>query len=183
MRIAILGWGSLIRDPRELHLKEGRFTLGGPELPLEFSRRSADGRLTLVIDEDNGMPPCATYYAISGFEVLRDAICDLQHREGTSGEKIGSLCLNGERQKLPTSKVASESISNWLSENGEAVDAVIWTNLGPTQSFSFSERAAEKYLKSLTGLCRDKALDYLKNAPREVRTPLREKMIQWLSKP
>jgi hypothetical protein len=51
--IAVIGWGSLPWDPRELRV-EGQpgqqFTADGPALPLAFSRVSKDGRLTLVID-------------------------------------------------------------------------------------------------------------------------------------
>jgi hypothetical protein len=44
MKIAIVGWGSLIWDPRDLHLATAI-------LPIEFSRISDNGRLTLVVDE------------------------------------------------------------------------------------------------------------------------------------
>lgn len=51
--IAVVGWGSLAWDPRELRV-EGQpgqqFAPDGPILPLAFSRVSQDGRLTLVID-------------------------------------------------------------------------------------------------------------------------------------
>jgi hypothetical protein len=59
MKIAILGWGSLVWDPASLkeHLEgDGEFIQGGPKLPIEFSRISKDGRLTLVIDEHHGTP-------------------------------------------------------------------------------------------------------------------------------
>jgi hypothetical protein len=45
MRIAILAWGSLIWNPRYLPLAS-EWVLGGPVLPIEFARVSADGRLT-----------------------------------------------------------------------------------------------------------------------------------------
>jgi hypothetical protein len=53
MRIAVLGWGSLIGDPGDMALAD-RFEPNGPQLPLEFSRISNNGRLTLVIDETAG---------------------------------------------------------------------------------------------------------------------------------
>ena len=52
MKIAILGWGSLVWQHQSLQL-QSEFEPGGPELPIEFSRISADGRLTLVIDQDH----------------------------------------------------------------------------------------------------------------------------------
>jgi hypothetical protein len=179
MRIAILGWGSVIWDKRELSLKEG-FRAGGPRLPLEFSRKSLDGRLTLIIDEKNGMPPSPTQFAISRLEELHDAMCDLQHREGTSPDNIGFMINGSEEQRSPKSLVAKKAIAVGLGENQAAVDAVIWTNLGPREKFSFTSESAKNHLMSLTGLCRQKALEYPTSAPSDVETPLRKQMIEWL---
>ena len=44
MKIAILGWGSLVWDSRQLP-HSGEWHTGGPVLPIEFSRVSKDGRL------------------------------------------------------------------------------------------------------------------------------------------
>jgi hypothetical protein len=48
MKIAVLGWGSLIWQPRELRISLPIWKTDGPELPVEFARVSMDGRLTLV---------------------------------------------------------------------------------------------------------------------------------------
>jgi hypothetical protein len=87
------------------------------------------------------------------------------------------------RQRPPKSAIADRAIREWLETKQDTFEAVIWTNLGPSDNFSFSEKAAEKYLKTLSGVCREKALEYLTKAPPEVNTPLREKMKEWLSKP
>jgi hypothetical protein len=63
MKIVILGWGSLIWDPRDLPHQEPWLD-DGPKLPLEFSRISKDRRLTLVIDAVNG-ELCNTLYSYS----------------------------------------------------------------------------------------------------------------------
>jgi hypothetical protein len=55
LKIVILGWVSLIWDPRGLP-REGPWQEGGPIFPIEFSRVSNDCRLTLVIDPVDGSP-------------------------------------------------------------------------------------------------------------------------------
>ena len=81
MKIVILGWGSLVWDPRQLPLKTA-WKLHGPKLPIEFSRVSRDARLTLVIDPDNGTE-VPTRFALSTRTEMPDAIADLRDREGT----------------------------------------------------------------------------------------------------
>jgi hypothetical protein len=94
MKIAILGWGSLIWDSSELHLASN-WLEGGPILPIEFSRISDDGRLSLVVDERHGVnvPTC---YAHSSLTNLEKAIVDLQQREGTRRrDRIGFIDIAG----------------------------------------------------------------------------------------
>src|ERR1700693_4595954 len=86
MRVAILGWGSLIPQPEGLLLSEN-WQPDGPILEIEFSRISGDGRLTLVIDPQGS--EVKTYYAESARTELSDAICDLRIRESTSTRNVG----------------------------------------------------------------------------------------------
>src|ERR1700722_18672522 len=53
VKSVVLAWGSLVWDPRDLQTA-GKFVANGPLLPIEFCRISADGRLTLAIDESFG---------------------------------------------------------------------------------------------------------------------------------
>jgi hypothetical protein len=56
-RVGILGWGSLVWDPGDLRIVDGQWHLGGPELPIELSRRSDNrGYLTYVVDEPPQAP-------------------------------------------------------------------------------------------------------------------------------
>jgi hypothetical protein len=68
LKSAVLAWGSLVWDPRDLQTA-AEFVANGPLLPIEFCRISADGRLTLVIDETVGTV-CTTYSAPSALESL-----------------------------------------------------------------------------------------------------------------
>ena len=94
MATAILAWGSLIWDKRKLQII-GDWYKGGPFLPIEFSRISKDGRLTLVITEEYGTE-IETYWAISRYTTLDDAIKDLRKREGTNRNGIGYIDLKNE---------------------------------------------------------------------------------------
>ena len=80
MESAVLAWGSLVWDPRDLQAA-AEFAPNGPLLPVEFCRISADGRLTLAIDETFGAT-CTTYSAPSALESLDAAIENLRLREG-----------------------------------------------------------------------------------------------------
>jgi hypothetical protein len=72
MRIAVIGWGSLIWDPRELD-RQGRWHTCGPRLPIEFARISKDVRLTLVIVK--GADLQQTYWVRSGLDTLNSVGC------------------------------------------------------------------------------------------------------------
>ena len=98
MRIAVLAWGSLVWDRRELAIVD-HFKPNGPRLSLEFSRVSGDRRLTLVIDEDNG-PLCDTYAAESASTVLSDAIAARADRR--SGVIPTSKARHGECSRTKT---------------------------------------------------------------------------------
>ncbi|MCX6885443.1 MAG: hypothetical protein NTX27_10410 [Verrucomicrobia bacterium] len=179
MKIAILGWGSLIWDKRQLAIS-GEWQPGGPVLKIEFSRISKDGRLTLVIDEQNGTGT-ATLSARSEFTHLNDAIANLREREKTSAEKIGYVNLisrterDYSRQHHPA---ACDAITFWAQAN--CWDAVIWTalisNFEQERHQPFSVPAAVAYVASLAGESSALALEYLRRAPAVVDTPVRRQL-------
>jgi hypothetical protein len=184
-RIVILGWGSLIRDPRELadHV-QGSWTRGGPILPIEFSRvsDSRKGALTLVIDPENGVD-VPTRSILSSRKNPEDAVCDLRVREGTMIDHIGLVNLETGfiRSKWPN---VTMTIRTWAEQNG--FDVVLWTDL-PS---NFSEKTgmrfclgnAVKHLKDLQDDAAEEARQYIERAPEEVDTPLRQRLREtgWL---
>jgi hypothetical protein len=174
MKTAILAWGSLVWDKRILRIV-GDWRTGGPVLPIEFSRISSDGRLTLVIDPTNGVP-VPTLFARSELEKLDDAIANLREREETSSEKIGyvNLVANTARDySRRQNPAACDTIRYWAQANGW--EAVIWTAL--TSNFELARKepftAAVDYVGNLAGQMKTKALEYIRNAPTEVNTPVR----------
>jgi hypothetical protein len=179
MKIVILAWGSLIWNPGNLAVSSD-FRLDGPRLPIEFSRISGDGRLTLVIDETSGAL-CPTYTAVSGFRELGAAVENLRTREGMPSTKgVGFINpesgsqSNTSLQRHPT---AVEQIRAWSNTHGRP--AVIWTALAsnfhePAKANKhFSVEAAIRYLETCDPKTLASALAYIHQTPPEIQTPLR----------
>jgi hypothetical protein len=80
MKIAFLGWGSLIFCPRDLRIREG-WHRDGVYLPLEFARISRNGRLTLVLYKNADR--VQVLWAYADVNSLVEAIENLRQREGT----------------------------------------------------------------------------------------------------
>lgn len=89
MNIAVIGWGSLIWCPRTLQIEPG-WHRDGPMLPIEFARKSSDGRLTLVIHA--GCRKQRTYWANSSCERLCDAIETLKSVRAEVPQERYSFC-------------------------------------------------------------------------------------------
>ncbi len=179
MKIAIIAWGSLVWDPRTLQIK-GDWNNIGPMLNIEFSRVSKDGRLTLVIDPDNG-EEVKTYFAESKRTDLGDAIADLRDREGTVRKRIGFVDLisgNDSKAEFADQVDVFTKIQDWCRSKG--YDAAVWTAL-PSQfkdqtKLDFSVDNAIFYLQHLPKSARENALEYIRNAPQEIITPVRRKI-------
>lgn len=175
MKIAILGWGSLIwEDPPPFRTWHGDWQSNGPPLKLEFSRvsKSRLGALTLVIDNANGKL-CTVNYALSKRTHFVDAVADLRCREGCMWKDIGKM------KKVGSASFTTEpekSISKWAVKKG--IDAVIWTalesNFKSECGEDFTEKNAKAYLRSLAPDAKVKAAEYIWRAPAFVKTPLRK---------
>ena len=182
MRIAILGWGSLIwdNDPKFADfnkqfekLSDRVWQPDGPQLNLEFSRisQTRGQALTLVIDKDNG-EECKVQYAKSRRRNPDDAICDLRCREGTILKRIGFYFADGSRTGQPD---VPENIKKWGAD--KEFDVVIWTelpsNFSQKKGETFSIDLAIGHLQNLEPEDKVKAAEYIKRAPDNIDTPLR----------
>ena len=176
MKIALLGWGSLIWDARELP-REGVWQEGGPVLPIEFSRVSQDCRLTPVIDPVNGTQTL-TRFVMSPRADLDDAIRDLATREGTNTNRIGFVDLGRGESRCAAGGTIAEAIRKWARE--KAFDAVVWTdlpsNFAEETGQPFSVENAQRYLEGLPSTAKTNALKYISNALPAVSTPLRRRL-------
>lgn len=175
MKVACLGWGSLVWDARDLPLASDWFE-DGPHLPLEFSRQSADDRLTLVIDE--GAALSQTMWVLLDVWSCAEAVIALARREGTSQGNIG-------RWPMPDSNFYShaERIEKWAADR--EIEAVVWTALSPGMKSSrgvsptLDELIA--HLRSLDDLTRANAAQYVFKAPNQIKARCRQSLETFLS--
>jgi hypothetical protein len=185
VKSVVLAWGSLVWDPGALQTA-GKFTADGPLLPIEFCRVSDDGRLTLAIDESFGAL-CKTYSAPSALEDLDAARDDLCLREGMADARtVGFVEPASGRQSdfaVESHPQVVATIAAWTESLG--YDATIWTALASNFDAwgkggePFSVSAALQYLETLEEEDPAKfaqALAYIRKAPPEVETPVREEV-------
>ena len=186
MKTAILGWGSLLWQPKDLQFdKEIGWSENGPKLPIEFARISKDGRLTLVITKD--VKEVKTYFAISNYKTLEEAVLNLAVREGCGRKQIGSY----DKSKDTFSKEVffEKNILDWIKNTN--IDAVIWTNLGENWEVkndngevidTIVPHERVDYLKNLKNHKRALAEEYIRRTPTQIDTHYRsliEKELDW----
>ncbi len=168
MKIAVIGWGSLVWDPKRLDM-DPVWRKDGPDLPVEFLRVSGGNRLTLVISE--GFPTQMTLWTLSRKTTLKDAAANLRSREGTIDRNIGRWC----DAQAPVGHIETV-IAKWAA--GHHINDVVWTALGPSKPSGEDGLASSEeiidYLKQLvaTGTA-SAAREYVEKAPAQIETPLR----------
>lgn len=130
MKIGYIAWGSLLWDFTKLRLKS-KWKDSKIKLPLNFSRVSdkGKGRLTLVIDNENGKPN-SVFLAKTKNTNLNKAINQIKTREKTRKSNIGYVNLidNSSRTKL-LNENQIDSLFKLAKKNN--LDAIIWTDIPP----------------------------------------------------
>ena len=178
MRIACLGWGSLVWDPRELPIQREWFA-DGPFVQVEFVRQSDDGRMTLVLEAS--APPVRSLWAVMDHTDIDDAREALRKREGVSQKRAKEILGWSKGKSSPKLII---DLPEWAASH--SVEGVVWTGL-PSKFNGVEERTPRKeqvleYLEGLTGAARDWAECYIRYAPRQIDTPYRRRIeaaLQW----
>src|SRR5690606_39146691 len=156
MKIAILGWGSLVWQPKELKYdKSFGWEKDGPVLPIEFARISKDGRLTLVITVNGTKVP--TLYTLSEYTTIDEAVLDIAVREGSGRNSIGSYDKI-KNKFFPKDFICEYEIREWIGTRD--LEGVIWTGLTESWKIKNENRDVIKSINS------DDRIDYLKNLPK-----------------
>lgn len=191
MKIAVLGWGSLICNPKresaELNLADDKWYSDGPELPIEFARISKDRRLTLVLFPE--ARKVQVLWAMMAPDNLEEGINNLREVEGipaSTTDRIGFVNLLSEEHRSSVVADIADEIRRWAYM--KKVDAVIWTDLPPKfeeiTKVEFTEENVTSYLNNLPDGSREKAEEYIRKAPKQIRTKFRsviEKTLGWVS--
>lgn len=171
MKIACIGWGSLIWNPGNLEIQNTWFK-DGPFLPIEFARRSKDGRMTLIID--NSAAPVRTLWALMTTRTLSESVKSLKEREGTSTANIHHVS----KTDIPTDQIRT-AIKQWLVSKD--LDAAIWTGLSykdvgirPTIEDVITQ------ILSLDYVAGKAAEEYIRKAPKQIDTEYRRAIEQQL---
>lgn len=179
MRIAILVWGSLYWDKRNLETTDEWF-FDGPVLPIEFARISSGNRLTLVIKPifDN----VTTLYAISAHNTLAEARENLRIREGTENRNnIGFIDFTTNTQQVrQTNAFIIDVLRQW--NTGRNFDAIIWSDFSPrfTDAINqqFTLQNAITFIDNLPEAEKRSALQYIRNTPQQITTRFRNAIEQ-----
>jgi hypothetical protein len=173
MKIACLGWGSLIWRPDNLLIRREWFS-DGPFLQIEFARQSKDGRLTLVITEE--AKPVRALWALMATDDLSIAKNSLLIREGIPKAKINTLIgsVIGTEETTDNIKL---TIQKWA--NNLKLDAVIWTNLSSkfndTDGRVPTMDEAVTYLHNANINTRTTAEEYIRKTPKQIDTDYRRR--------
>lgn len=182
MKIAVLGWGSLIWDPRNLKTI-GEWKKDGPSLPIEFMRLSSGGRITLVLYPE--AEEVQTLWIKSDFENLEAAVENLRARESTLTGWIGFITQPDCTSSCQAEPATLERIQRWAKKKG--LDAVVWTGIHENSEhfrektgMEMNEENIIKYLGSLKGEILESAREYVQNAPEQINTKLRQRINQEL---
>jgi len=174
LRIGVIGWGSLIWDPRDLAIEDD-WHVDGPMLPIEFARVSSRNRLTLVLVDSVPLQP--TLWALSRKSTLAEAIKNLAKREGTSDDNIGGWSST-DASSEPEHRVVS-IMATWARQR--KLDGVFWTALGPKKPNGENGLATEdeliEYLRGLAKRGEEAAArEYIEKAPSQIKTHLRARI-------
>ena len=177
MKIALIGWGYLVWDPRSLDL-EREWRTDGPQLPVEFARFASGPRLLPVLVE--GAPLQRTLWARSHKTSVLAAAADLAVREGVLTDCVGSVTL---AEAMRKTKGVEAIIGKWCESQG--LDGAVWRAVEPNLPDGSPGMASEQvrldFLRELVATgCHEAAQEYFERMPAQINTPFQQRVRQEL---
>ena len=184
MKIACIGWGSLVWRPESLLIHRQWFN-DGPFLPVEYCRKSNDGRLTLVLCKKT--KPIRTLWALMATDDLVKAKKSLQIREGII-DKYADTYISSISMDEKTKDENKLEIQQWMKSLN--IDVSIWTSLPPKFKKTNGQQHTDQptlenaitYLKEQDINVFELAKEYVIRTPKQVDTEFRrafEKEFGW----
>lgn len=174
-KFACLGWGSLIWEPGDLPILH-EWRADGPDLPLEFARKSLDGRITLVVCEQGTLCP-ALWNTLSSTS-LEEARKALAKREGLPSIKNAAFWSGS----AASDHYGTELVGAWAERRG--FTGVVWTGLSPKSPVTDQNNdhpSIEDVLSHLSGLkghSASRAKEYVRKAPNQIVTAYRTRIAE-----
>ncbi len=170
MRIACIGWGSLIWKQEEFPVIHPWFT-DGPSLPIEFTRQSSDDRVTLILDEY--AEPVQVLWALMATTDLNEAIGALVKREKVYKTESIHFVTSKDENVIGVKRVILEWIKSYN------MDAAIWTGLSYSSKTKNQRPTIEYIINHLKKLPVEKKLiaeEYIRKAPKQIDTKYRRQI-------
>lgn len=167
MKIACLGWGSLIWNTGSLLIQNEWFE-DGAILPIEFTRQSDNGRMTLIIDKD--ALPVRTLWALMATDNLDVAKESLKERENIENDDL----IHFVEVSDETEDEIKQIVIDWLKSKN--LDAAIWTGLSLNRRIHKerpSKDAVIQHLRDLPYNTKKVAEEYIRKAPKQIDTEYR----------
>ncbi|MBG6172544.1 hypothetical protein IWQ55_000430 [Labrenzia sp. EL_208] len=148
----------------------------GPKLPIEFARKSVDGRMTLVVCGQG--TECPTLWNTLSSASLQEAREALAKREGLPSTKNAAFWSGSGA----SDHIGAEIVGAWAKKHG--FEGVVWTGLPPKSPVTDQNNdypSIEEVISHLSGLkghSAFKAEEYVRKAPNQIATAYRTRIVE-----
>lgn len=166
MKIACLGWGSLIWKPGALPVAS-QWHHDGPAVPIEFVRIADGGELSTAICLN--ARPVPVFWAWLNTASLESACRALRIREGIPDSRVDGVGM------MTVTESSAGPLATWAQAKG--IEGLIWTDLPARMAHVEGQIPtlddARHYLQNLTGETREHAFHYIEQVPAQIDTAYR----------
>ncbi|MFB6326994.1 hypothetical protein ACE8EZ_12975 [Pantoea deleyi] len=167
MKIACLGWGSLIWKTGALPVAS-QWHHDGPAVPIEFVRIADGGELSTAICLN--ARPVPVLWAWLNTASLESACRALRIREAIPDSRADGIGM------MTVTDTAAGPLATWAQAKG--IEGLIWTGL-PARMAGVEGQIptledARHYLQQLTGETRTHAFHYIEQVPAQIDTDYRQ---------